>query len=135
MVCCWKVNNSVLQIDTALLTQGIIYLFEVKNYEGDYYIDNDRWFSISKTEIKNPLHQLKRNKYLFRRLLQDLGVHFSIESYLVFINPHFNLFQAPLNQSIIFPTQLKRFLKKINSLSSKLTDKHLKLSELLVSKH
>ncbi|MRG88347.1 nuclease-related domain-containing protein [Salinibacillus xinjiangensis] len=32
-------NHTVFQIDTLLFSQNKIYLFEVKNYEGDYYIN------------------------------------------------------------------------------------------------
>ena len=128
-------NNTVFQIDTMLISQKNIYLFEVKNYEGDFYIDKDMWYSTSGIEIKNPLHQLKRSESLLRRLLQDFGSTFSIEAYLIFINPEFTLYQVPLNLPIIFPSQLNRFMKKLNMTSSKLNGKHSKLAEQLVSAH
>jgi hypothetical protein len=128
-------NNTVFQIDTLLISQNTLYLFEVKNYEGDFYVDADRWYTISKTEIQNPLLQLKRSESLFRRLLQDLGFNSSIETYLLFVNPDFYLYQAPLNLPIIFPTQLNRFMNKINLSASKLQDRHSKFAEQLVSIH
>ncbi|WP_409973457.1 nuclease-related domain-containing protein [Bacillus sp. Bva_UNVM-123] len=33
-----EANNTVFQIDSLLITREKIYLFEVKNYEGDLYI-------------------------------------------------------------------------------------------------
>lgn len=51
-------NNTVFQVDTLLISPETVYLFEVKNYEGDFYIESDRWYTISKTEINNPLLQL-----------------------------------------------------------------------------
>jgi hypothetical protein len=128
-------NNTVFQIDTLLISQETTYLFEVKNYEGDFFIDADRWYTLSGSEIKNPLLQLKRSESLFRRLLQDLRFNSSIESYLIFVNPDFHLYQAPLNLPIIFPTQLNRFINKINKESFKLEDKHSKFAEQLVSIH
>ena len=45
-------------------------IFEVKNFEGDYYIEKDQWYSASsKIEIVNPLSQLERS----RSLLQDFS--------------------------------------------------------------
>jgi Nuclease-related domain len=57
-------NNSIFQIDTLLISQNTIYLFEVKNYEGDFYIDAEIWYKKSGNEIKNPLLQLKRSESL-----------------------------------------------------------------------
>ncbi|MDF0726024.1 nuclease-related domain-containing protein [Cytobacillus sp. S13-E01] len=129
-------NNTVFQIDTLLISKEKIYFFEVKNYEGDFYIESKIWYSITRTEIKNPLLQLNRSESLLRRLLQDLGWNFTIEPYIVFINPDFYLYQAPLNLPIIFPGQIKRFFNNNTNVElSKLNDKHLKLAKQLLSCH
>lgn len=128
-------NNTLFQIDSSLISHKTVYLFEVKNYDGDFFIDNDRWYTISGAEIKNPLLQLERSESLFRRVLQNLGFNFTIKSYLIFINPHFHLYQAPLNLPAIFPAQLNRFMKKMEMESSKLNEKHSKLAEQLLSLH
>lgn len=52
--------------------------------------------------------------YLLRHLVQQLGYNIRVKSYLVFINPEFTLFQLPLNLPIIMPTQLNRFVQKLN---------------------
>jgi len=83
-------NGSKFQIDSIMLTQEPLYLFEVKNYEGDFYFENERFYTISKKEkeIKNPLQQLERSESLLRQLLQNLGYRIPIEAYVVFINPY-----------------------------------------------
>ncbi len=126
-------NNTVFQIDTLLISPETIYIFDVKNYEGDFFIEADKWCTISRNEIKNPLLQLKRSENLFRQLLQDLGFTSTIETYLVFINSNFHLYQAPLNLPIIFPTQLNRFINQINIKSSNLKEKHSKFVKQLLS--
>jgi hypothetical protein len=128
-------NNTLFQIDSLTISSNTIYLFEVKNYEGDFFIEGDRWYSISRTEIKNPLLQLQRNESLFRRLLEDLGFNISIESYLIFVNPEFHLYQTPLNLPIIFPTQLNRFMDKMKKRPSNLKETHSKLAKQLLSLH
>lgn len=35
-------SNTHFQIDTLLIAGGTIFIFEVKNYEGDYYIENEK---------------------------------------------------------------------------------------------
>lgn len=129
----YEVNKTFFQIDSVLISQGTLFQFEVKNYEGDYYIDGDKWLTLSGSTIKNPLHQLERSETMLKQLLQNSGYNMHIEPYLIFINPNFHLYNAPINQSIIFPTQLSRFLDKLNRTSSKLNERHSKLAEYLVS--
>jgi hypothetical protein len=49
--------------------------------------------------------------------------------------PSLPLYHAPKNPSIIFSSQLNRFMKKLNSTPTKLNGKHKKLAEQLVSLH
>ncbi|WP_102274320.1 nuclease-related domain-containing protein [Cytobacillus massiliigabonensis] len=128
-------NHTVFQIDTLIISPELIYLFEVKNYEGDFYIDGERWYAISNAEIKNPIHQLSRNEPLFRRLLQDLGYKTLTEAKIIFINPAFYLYQVPLKTPIIFSSQLNRFANKLNMKTFEIKDRQLKLAEKLVALH
>ncbi|MBT2719878.1 nuclease-related domain-containing protein [Bacillus sp. ISL-46] len=128
-------NNSKFQIDTLLISQDTIYPLDVKNYEGDHYVEGDKWYISAKKDGKNPLHQLSRCETLLRSLLRDLRYHYPLESYLIFINPEFHLYQTSINPSIVFPTQLNRFLKKLNTKPAKLNKRHFKLAEQLVALH
>jgi hypothetical protein len=122
-------------MDSLLLFQKLVHLYEVKNFEGDYYIENDIWYSASGNMIKDPLKQLSDNESALKRLLQEFGLTYSIEPYLVFINPEFTLYNAPRNSSIILPTQLNRFMKKMNRMPSRITEKHSMFSEHLMLRH
>lgn len=129
-----KVNHTTFQIDT-LIIKDSLHVFEVKNYKGDYYYEADNFYPKSGTEILNPLDQLKRCESLLRQLLQKNSFNFPTEARLVFINPEFTLYQAPKKKPIIYPTQLKSFMKNFDSTPSKLTSRHRKLARLLVSLH
>ncbi|WP_428910232.1 nuclease-related domain-containing protein [Niallia sp. Krafla_26] len=128
-----KLNSTLFQIDTIIIIPEMIYLFEVKNFEGDYLFENERLYKKPKSEITNPLTQLSRGESLFRQLLQSLGHNIHVEASLVFINPEFTLYQAPQNKPIILPTQVNRCLRKINSNSSTLKDRHRILADKLIS--
>lgn len=130
-----KVNNSIFQIDTLIIVSETVYFFEVKNHEGDYYFDSDRLYKVPKTEYNNPLLQLNRSESLLRQLLQHTGFPLPIEAKVVFINPEFTLYQAPLDKPIIFPTQVRGYLKKLDETPSKLTEKHKRLADKLISLH
>ncbi|HWO78679.1 MAG TPA: nuclease-related domain-containing protein [Bacillus sp. (in: firmicutes)] len=131
-----EVNNSYFQIDTVIISQGVIHLLDIKNFQGDCYLESDKLYAMTTSrEYKNPLDQLKRSTTLFRQLLQNLKQNYLIEASVIFINPEFTLFQAPIDQPIILPTQVNRFLKDINKTPSKLNDGHKKLAQKLLSLH
>ncbi|MBM7693517.1 hypothetical protein JOC77_002957 [Peribacillus deserti] len=130
-----QLNNTTFQIDSIIISSDSIYFFEVKNYEGDYYYDSERLYKKPKYEINNPLNQLKRSESLLRLLLQNLGFNIPLISSVVFINPEFTLYQAPLNKPFIFPNQVSRYFENLNTLSTKLDRKHKMLADKLISQH
>ncbi|MEH7159276.1 NERD domain-containing protein [Neobacillus drentensis] len=133
---CIETSSSTLQIDTLIIAQHTVFPYEIKNQEGDYRYESGNFYpKLSKDEIKNPLHQLNRSKSLLRILLKDLGFVLPIEGNVTFVNPNFTLYQAPLNEPIILPTQLNSLMKKLNELPSKLTNRHKLLADQLISLH
>lgn len=135
-----EVNNAYFQIDTLIISQGGIHLIDVKNYQDDWYFESDKLY-IAKTrrEIKNPVDQLKRCETMLNQLLNQLlhqhKLNYLVESFVIFINPEFTLYQAPMDLPIIFPTQINRFLNELNKTPSKLNDGHKKLAQKLISLH
>lgn len=131
-----KVNNTLFQIDSLLITQKKIFIFEVKNYEGDYYIKDGRLHIMNGKEIKNPLIQTSRSESLFRQLLQELRFNVPVESNVIFINPEFYLYEAPVNGPYVFHAQLGRFLKKLDAgAASGVSGGHIELAKKLASLH
>jgi len=128
-------SDNLFQMDSLLIFQDTMYLIEVKNYEGDFYKKGERWYTIGDLEIKDPLLQLQRSQSLLRRFLQEHGCTISIEPILVFVNPEFYLYQAPLNAPIIYPTQINRFLKKLTNKPSQLNNHHKKIADKLLTSH
>ncbi|RYG71209.1 NERD domain-containing protein [Lentibacillus lipolyticus] len=131
-----EVNNTTFQIDTLIITRGMINFFEVKNHEGDYYYESDKLFKKPHLEIINPLHQLSRCEALIRQLLLGLGYDdFPMDASVLFINPEFTLYQAPLDKPFIFHSQLHRYMNQLNALPSKLSKYDKKLADQLVALH
>lgn len=129
-----ELNKSKFQIDS-LLIQDKLYLFDVKNLEGDYYYENGEFYYQAGKLTNNPIAQLQRCESLLLQLLQKYGFKLPVESRLVFINPEFTLYQAPKNKPIVHPTQVNALMKKLNSWTGKVNGKHKKLADLLVSMH
>ncbi|MGM0845520.1 MAG: nuclease-related domain-containing protein [Bacillota bacterium] len=128
-------QGSKFQMDSCALTSKTIVNFEVKNFEGDYRIKNGIWISPAGEEKQDPMFQLKRTESLIRQYTQKLGFNWHIESYLIFINPEFYLYNPPETPSIIFAPQMNRFLTKLQSRSLKVNKGDLKLAEKLQSLH
>jgi hypothetical protein len=131
-----EVNGSFTQIDSSMISQRIIHVLDIKNFQGDFYLESDKLYCITNgREYKNPIIQLNRCATLFRQLLQNLRLNYQVEAYVIFINPEFTLYQAPMNLPIILPTQVKRFLSDFHKIPSKLNDEHMKLAQTLISMH
>ncbi|MBS4216824.1 NERD domain-containing protein [Bacillus sp. FJAT-49711] len=127
-----EINNSEFQIDSVIIAQKTFLMFEIKNYEGDYYMEDDgQWYYINGTQIHKPVSQLERSEVLLRRLLRDHDYNIPIESYLIFVNPDFHMYNAPRNPKIIFPNQLNRFFDKLNKVPSYISEHHQKLAHKL----
>lgn len=131
----FQTNNTTFQIDSMIITSDTIYVFEIKNYQGDFYYESEKIYTKSHTEIVNPLNQLSRTESLLLQLLKSLGFSMSVKSFIVFIHPEFTMYQSPMNKPFIFPTQINRFLKSFERLSSKLTKKHHLLADRLLASH
>ena len=130
-----KNKNTHFQIDSLLLFQELIYMFEVKNFEGDFYFESGKFYTLKSKEVNNPLDQLKKSESNLRQLLQSLGINMKIRSFIVFINPEFTLYQTPLNMPFIFPSQLNKLIQQLNNTPSTLKPNNKKLAEKLVSMH
>lgn len=129
-------NHSYFQLDSIVISQNTINLIDVKNFSGDYYLESENLFNVSShREYNNPIIQLKRSSALFRQLLQSLKFNFFVDSSIIFINPEFTLYQAPMDQPIILPTQVNRFLKDLSALPSEMNESHRQLAKKLISLH
>jgi hypothetical protein len=130
-----EVGDTLFQIDTLIIFYARIYLIDVKNFEGEYCYESGIFKTKSGSEKKDPMLQLNRCHSELRQLFQKYGHNLPIDAFLVFINPEFTLFQPTPNPQIILPSQVSSFIKKLHKMTSNLTDKHLKLADLLVSLH
>lgn len=131
-----EINNSYFQIDSLIISQEVVHLFDIKNFIGDCYLESNNLYSMkTKREYKNPVDQLKRSTTLFRQLLQNHRQNFLIDASVIYINQEFTLYQAPMDQPIILPTQLNRLLNELNHTPSKLNEGHKKLAQKLISLH
>lgn len=128
-----EINGRIIQIDTLPILYDTIYIFEVKNFEGNFFYDDGKVYKFPKHEIINPLNQLERTETYFRQLLHNIGFNFEIKAFVVFVNPAFTLYQAPLNTPFIFPTQIPHLVQQLSTRPKRLNQKHKALADKLLS--
>lgn len=126
-------SQATLQIDSLVITGNDILLFEVKHYEGDFYIENDHWCAFDEQKITNPLHQLKRSESLLSKMLRNEQFPFHVKPYLVFTHPEFTLFHAPRDEPILLPNQLPRFFRYLQHSTKQLHPSAYRLAKHLLS--
>lgn len=133
-----KINGSDCQIDCLLIFQNELILFEIKNYQGDFLLKDNKWYILSNSSqenIKNPLNQLQRTELMLHQLLKEKQIPLTIKSYLIFVHPEFILYQAPLNLPLILPGQLKRFIRTLQNTPSATHQYHHDIANMLKQKH
>ncbi len=131
-----KINSQTCQIDTLFLSSKGVSIYEVKNYEGEFVYQEDKLkIRTVNNEISNPLQQLNRTTMLFRQLMEEQRVSFSLQGFAVFINPQFTLFQAPVNEQLILPTMLPNHVKRLNTDRGGLNKSHHRFAEKLQALH
>lgn len=130
-----EVNNTTFQIDTTIFIDEKIHFYEVKNFESDYYYESNKLFKRPKHEVTNPLLQLSRSETLLNQLLRNHRCQLPIDASVVFINPTFTLYQAPLNLQALLPTQIPNYMRTLDANPSKINEKQKRIADLLVSLH
>lgn len=133
--CLFEVNGQEIQIDCLLLTNDTIFLLEVKNFTGDYYFENGKIYSLqTRNEIYNPMTQIERTEFLFKRLLRDMRVEMPVRSFILFVNHRFMLYGANPQLPMIFPSQVERFLQKTEENANPLNQRIQNLANLLLER-
>ncbi|WP_413375175.1 nuclease-related domain-containing protein [Alkalihalobacillus sp. 1P02AB] len=130
-------GQSISQIDSLIFTPHNILLFEIKNYEGDFVLEDNLLLKKHSREVQNPMTQLTKTSSHLRQFLNDKKLnHQPISSFVIFINPEFHLYQADTaNSSFVFPTQLKRFMATLQKPATKISSAFLQISDVLLSQH
>lgn len=130
-----SVNGSSIQIDSLILLNNRVYLFEIKNYKGEYRFESGKYISKTGYSIVSPNNQLERTTTLFNQLMKQWNYSVNINENLVFINNEFTLFGAPPDDSVCLPTQVHTFLRNLNSQETALNPKMRQLANRLLDNH
>lgn len=110
-----NVNGKSAQIDAMLITDKCLYVFEVKNYCGEYTFNGKELKTSNGYVVANPLDQLNRSVTLLTQLLKQWNISIALSGTVVFVNPSFTLYTKEAPEQIILPSQLDSFLKRLDN--------------------
>lgn len=130
-----NVNHTTFQVDALIIYEHHITFFEIKNYSGNYTIQDGHWFhsSTSDKEIKNPFIQLERNETLIRQFFNHHQLQLTFDYLLIFINPEFMLYDATPRKNLILPPQIPSLIRKLKQIRHIPTSQHTKIIQSLLS--
>ncbi|WP_368646191.1 nuclease-related domain-containing protein [Alkalibacterium putridalgicola] len=128
-------RDTFYQIDSLLITDETIYLFEVKNYSGTYVHKNDSLYASSGYALQDPVAQAERKRAYLHNLLIKLGHNIDIQVRAVFIHPDCYIYDLPKRETILFASQLPGHFKKIAGNLPKQSDENLNLAQQLITRH
>lgn len=125
------------QIDSIFISNQEIFLYEIKNYEGNYTYKDDTLYAESGHALQNPIAQVNRVKSYLYNLFINMGYQYSITGNVAFMHPNFYIYSLPPTDVILFSGQLSEHLKGISAQYSSgvisLQDK--KLANYLINQH
>ena len=117
-------HNRVTQIDSLLVTDEVIFQFEIKNYAMDLTWTHQQWqFGNGHSLNDDPVVQLQRSSSILRNILGELGFESPpIVPILVFINPDsFVDLKDDCSVKVLRSFELRRFLEELRSCYSSLS--------------
>lgn len=127
-----KIGTNECQIDCLIIFYDEIYIFEVKNFKGDFEFGKKWWIQPNTEPCVNPLNQLNRTESLVRKLFKRVDFDLRVSAHLVFINPSFVLYRAPKDKRMIFPGQLNKLLEEWNRIPCLVSDKEKRVYDTLL---
>jgi len=128
-------RGNTFQVDSLLITSDTLYIYEIKNYKGNYQMNAGQLVTLTGQEINSPLNQISRSKTLMKQLLKDLGYSLKVEASVIFVNPTFYLYQANAADPFIFPVQIDSHFQDMNRSLAALSKEHHLLAKKLVKEH
>ncbi|MCC5894418.1 MAG: NERD domain-containing protein [Alkalibacterium sp.] len=126
------IGSTPIQIDSLIVTSNAIYLYEIKNYEGNYIDMGGQFRTDSGQDIVSPAGQLNRTTTVFNKLIHQWDSVLQVVPHVVFINSYFFLYEAKKDNSFVFLPQLITHFNEINRRSSTLSARHYYLADKLL---
>ncbi|SFC13579.1 Nuclease-related domain-containing protein [Alkalibacterium subtropicum] len=108
-------NGSTAQIDALVVIGNILYLYEVKNYEGEYQQLAGQFRRLKGKDFICPSVQLYRTEKVLQQMISQWTESLEICSFVIFVSPDFTLYDARITNPFILPTQISTHFTKLKN--------------------
>lgn len=115
-----KIENSILQCDTLIVSDQGFIINEIKNFRGIYNYENEKWYVRQREISEDPISQLKRTTNKLIKFKYMYNEKFISEGKVIFPNPDFSLESnhPTLWDYVIVRHQLRRYLYSLDDLQA-----------------
>lgn len=128
-------ESTTFQIDTLIVSANAVFIYEVKNHRGSYYVENERYYNEWDKEILDPAYQIGKAGTYLRQLLKSMGFDFEVQAWVVFINPSFQLYQAPRSLPFLLAGQLPEHFQDLKKRATRYHPQQAALAQWLAKIH
>lgn len=123
------------QMDSILILNKELIIYEVKNYTGEYRYKSGSFFSKNGYSLQNPVDQVNRKKSYLNNWLLNNGYSHKVNAYVIFINADFYIYNLPPTNTILFAGQLERHFNALVKASRSVKVQNKKLALALANQH
>ncbi|TDM39604.1 NERD domain-containing protein [Macrococcoides goetzii] len=132
----WNVrirSNGEVQFDFLLIKDRFIIHIDVKNFAGPYTFSNNNFVSENNYVNANPLVQLDKAEKKLKYFCYKNNIDYQVKSYVLFINPTFELSGLEHTDKLLYSTDVSRIVKMLGK--GEPTNEELYIGELLKKHH
>lgn len=111
----WLDNGSIFECDLLLITRYDWYAIEIKNFNGQYKLENGQWSCYGKNLPNNPISQSQKVAIHLQNLTDKHKISAAVKGLIVFTGNHFHLelLDSIKGVEIIQINQFRDFIKDI----------------------
>jgi len=131
----FSIEGMDFQIDSLVIANGELYLYEIKNHSGHYYYRDNAIYNKGGYRVRNPLGQADRSAELLYNYLLNRGYHLKVHLFVVFIHPDFIFNDLPPHTSYLFPNQLAAHFHNLSNQSRGSNQRDMQLAQEILQLH
>ncbi|GBD60519.1 nuclease-related domain-containing protein [Tetragenococcus halophilus] len=114
-----KYQSTVVQIDKILLVGTIVYIIDMKFYQGNYTFQNNSWQRNGKKLPTNILEQLRRAVRVIENIFKENQIDLKVKGVLAFLNPESNIYvEDTVPEKVLAFNELPLWLLELKKYSS-----------------
>lgn len=104
-------SNIYFQIDSLIIMNQKIFIFEIKNYYCDINYLNGSYYFQNGEEISSLNEQMMRTNKLLPKFLHNNYIYYNYNYYTTFVNPDYNIYGYLPDDQILSFHQISNFIK------------------------